>query len=93
MVLKIPFGFRKLTKAEARSGQYGPKGLRICKLPEWTPNIMEMRRRVLKSDPYVAIVAWLIATGTPVGPVRQGGEMDCECPGEPSAQSSAAGAA
>ncbi|MCE9531923.1 MAG: recombinase family protein, partial [Planctomycetes bacterium] len=37
MVLKVRFGYRKLSKEEAASGQFGTPGLRIAKLPEWTP--------------------------------------------------------
>ena len=33
MVQKVRFGYRKLSKAEAASGLFGPKGLRIAKLP------------------------------------------------------------
>lgn len=47
MVLKVKYGYRKLTKEEAASGTFGTQGLRITKLPECTVNIQEMRRRIL----------------------------------------------
>ena len=31
MVMKVKYGYRKLTDEEAQSGQFGPKGLRIAK--------------------------------------------------------------
>ena len=42
MVLKVKFGYHKLSKEEAASGEYGTPGLRIAKLSEWTPTIEEM---------------------------------------------------
>ena len=50
MVMKVKFGYRKLTKEEAESGTFGPKGLRVAKLSEWTPTVVEMRRRVLAAQ-------------------------------------------
>jgi len=67
MVLKIRFGFRRLSKEEADSGEFGPKGLRIVTRPEFTPTIREMRERVLKGECYASIAAWLNDEGIAPG--------------------------
>ncbi len=67
MVIKYPPGYRKLSKEEANSGQFGPMGLRIAKLDDWTPIIQEMRQRVLRGDSYPAIAKWLNDEGIPPG--------------------------
>src|SRR5579863_2695829 len=54
MTMKIKFGYRKLTKEEAASGQFGPKGLRVAKIAECTPIIREMRRRIMCGATYVS---------------------------------------
>jgi site-specific DNA recombinase len=59
MVMKVKYGYRKLTKEEAATGQYGPVGLRVAKVPECTPLIQEMRRRVIRGDSYVVVGEWL----------------------------------
>src|SRR5579871_6522293 len=43
MVMKLPFGYRKLTKEEAASSGVT---LRMCKVPDCTAIIQEMRQRV-----------------------------------------------
>lgn len=63
MVQKIRFGYRKVSKEDAASGTYGPVGLRIAKLPDCTPIIQEMRRRLLQGDTYVEIAEWLNEEG------------------------------
>lgn len=67
MVLKVPYGYRKLSKDEAASGTSGPIGLRIARIPEATPVIAEIRRRILRGDSYSTIARWLNAEGIPVG--------------------------
>lgn len=59
MVLKYRFGYRKLSKEEADSGRFGPRGLRIAKVPEATPTILEMCRRVRDGSTYTAVANWL----------------------------------
>jgi DNA invertase Pin-like site-specific DNA recombinase len=71
MVLKVKFGYRKLSKEEAATGQFGPQGLRIAKRPECTPVICEMRDRVLRGDHYEAIAEWLRDTGIEKPPYAQ----------------------
>jgi DNA invertase Pin-like site-specific DNA recombinase len=61
MTLKVKYGYRKLTKEEAASGQFSPKDLRITKVADCTPIIMEMRRRVMNGATYVAVAEWLTA--------------------------------
>jgi site-specific DNA recombinase len=67
MVLKVRYGYRKLTREEAASGQFGPKDLRIAKRPECTPVIREMMERVMRGDHYAAIAEWLNAEGIEPG--------------------------
>jgi DNA invertase Pin-like site-specific DNA recombinase len=67
MVQKIRYGYRKLSKEEADSGQFGPKGLLIAKRPECTPIIHEMAERVLRGDRYAGIADWLNRDGVEPG--------------------------
>lgn len=59
MVLKVKYGYRKLTKAEAAEGSFGSHGLRIAKRPECTPVIRDMMDRVLRGEKYETIAEWL----------------------------------
>jgi len=68
MVTKIPYGFRKLSKEEAQSGRFGPKGLRVAKLPEVTPIVRGMKDRVMLGETYEAVARWLNDEGVPTGP-------------------------
>ena len=63
MVQKVKFGYRRLSREEATSGDFGPKGLAIAKRPECTATILEMVRRVLRRDTYVAIADWATDEG------------------------------
>ncbi len=67
MVLKVPYGYRKLSKDEAASGTFGPTGLRVAKIPEATAVIDQMRQRVLRGDSYSTIARWLNEEGVSVG--------------------------
>ncbi len=73
MVQKVRFGYRKLTKEEAASGQFGPKGLRIAKIPECEPIILEMKRRAERGDSYPMIAEWLNNEGIAPGPYVKSG--------------------
>jgi hypothetical protein len=67
MVQKIRAGYRKLTKEEAESGQFGPKGLRMAKIPEWTPIFQKLREMVVKNHKGGAELAlWLNSQDPPV---------------------------
>jgi hypothetical protein len=59
MVLRVRYGYRKLSREEAGSGLHGPKGLRIAKRPECTAIIKEMAERVLRGQHYTTIADWL----------------------------------
>lgn len=67
MVLKIRFGYHRLTQEEAASGEQGPKGLRIARTAELTPIIREMRERVLRGESYETIARWLNDSEIPPG--------------------------
>jgi len=69
MVMKVKFGYRKLSKEEAESGAFGPKGLRIAKLPEWTATIEEMCHRVIEEQGgFTKLADWLNDQGIAPGP-------------------------
>jgi hypothetical protein len=68
MVLKLKYGYRKLTPREAESGEFAPRGLRIAKRPECTSVIREMRDRVLRGDHFAAIADWLTQEGIELPP-------------------------
>jgi DNA invertase Pin-like site-specific DNA recombinase len=68
MVQKIRYGYRKLTKEEAASAIFGSKDLRIAKVPECTPVIQDMLRRVLAGESYAAIADHLNAQRIEPGP-------------------------
>src|SRR5262249_43922721 len=63
MVQKVRFGYRKLSKEEAASGEFAPAGLRLVRRPECTPILQEMRRRVLRGDSYDAVADCVIEEG------------------------------
>lgn len=51
-VMKVRFGYRKLSRVEAASGQFGTPGLRIAKQPEWTETIRQMASWVHSEAPH-----------------------------------------
>lgn len=63
MVLKIRYGYRKLNRDEAATGDFGPVGLRIAKRDDCTSTIQEIARRVIRGDPYASVSDWLNAEG------------------------------
>lgn len=73
MVQKVRFGYRKLTDEEAATGQFGPKGVPMAKVPELTPVIHEMRRRFLLNRNYEAVARWLESSVINPGPFVQNG--------------------
>lgn len=68
MVLKVRAFYQKLTREQAASGEFGPKGLRIRKLTEFAWVVDEIRRRLGDGQSPRSIVAWLNAEGIPCGP-------------------------
>lgn len=73
MVLKLRYGYRRLTAEEAASGEFGPVGLLVARMPECTPIILEMRQRVLRGESYASIARWLNAAEISPGPYVTGG--------------------
>jgi site-specific DNA recombinase len=73
MVQKVKFGYRKLTKDEARSGTYGPKDLCIAKIPECTKVFHEIHRQATSNQRGQTIVDWLNNECIPPGPYVKGG--------------------
>lgn len=63
MVLKIPFGYRRVSAEEAKQGN----GERIAKIPKWTEVIREMARRFLAGQSCASIARWLRDTRVPTG--------------------------
>ncbi|MEI7687710.1 MAG: recombinase family protein [Planctomycetota bacterium] len=74
MVLKVKYGYRKLTKDEALSGAFGPKGLRIAKVGAATPTIQAMRMRVLEGHSDAMVATWLNDEGLAAGPYSETGK-------------------
>ncbi len=74
MVLKYRFGYRKLSREEADSGRFGPEGLRIARVPEATPTILEMVRRVRDGSTYTAVARWLNEGEIAPGPYSTNGK-------------------
>ncbi|MDZ4819676.1 MAG: recombinase family protein, partial [Planctomycetota bacterium] len=68
MVMKVKFGYRKLTAEEAQSGHFGRPGLMIAKRPECTPVIRQMIDRVHRGESYVAVCDWLTGEGIETPP-------------------------
>jgi site-specific DNA recombinase len=63
MVLKFPFGYRRVSPEEAARGD----GERIARLPECTPVFREIAFRILRGDSYESIAEWLNNAEIPTG--------------------------
>jgi DNA invertase Pin-like site-specific DNA recombinase len=63
MVLKIRFGYRRLSKEEAASGHFGPKGLRIARDAGCTATIRQILEWVHNCISYVRIAERLNQAG------------------------------
>lgn len=87
MVAKIRFGYRKLSKEEAKSGKFGPVGLRIVKVSECTEVIREMRSMILSGQGYQRVAEWLndqqIKPGPYVKRSNWTGKLVKECLSDP----------
>lgn len=68
MVLRVRYGYRRLSKEEATSGHFGSKGLRMAKVPECTQTIRQMCRWVHEGVSYVRITERLNQAGICLGP-------------------------
>lgn len=67
MVIKIKAFYAKVSREDAASGKYGPKGLRIRKRTELNWAMIEIRRRLHAGESPRFIIAWLNSEGVPVG--------------------------
>ena len=67
-VTRAIFGYRKLSAEEAESGEHGPQGLRLARLPDCTAIIKGMRDRVMLGETYAGIADWLNDRDIPTGP-------------------------
>jgi site-specific DNA recombinase len=68
MVLRCRYGYRRLSKEEAASGHFGPKGLRIAKVQECTETIRQMCGWVHNGISYVRIAERMNEAEIPPGP-------------------------
>ena len=68
MVLRCRYGYRRLSKEEAASGHFGPKGLRIAKISQCTETIRQMCSWVHDGMSYVRIAERMNEAETPPGP-------------------------
>jgi DNA invertase Pin-like site-specific DNA recombinase len=67
MVLRCRYGYRRLSKEEAASGHFGPKGLRIAKVAECTEMIRQMCGWVHDGISYVRIAERMNEAEIPPG--------------------------
>ena len=74
MVGKIKYGYRKLSREEAKSGNFGPVGLRVAKLPECTQTIRKICDHFRADNSYAWIADWLNDEGIDPGPYVEGGK-------------------
>lgn len=78
-VQHLRFGYRKLSKEDAKSGEFGPVGLRMAKLPELTPaikDICEKVKDIVNYRSYWDIADELDAKGIPPGPSSRSGRWN-----------------
>jgi hypothetical protein len=70
-VQKVKAPYRKLTTKEAKSGKFGPVGLRIARREEWTPIVKKMREILMTPIDgvysYVPVLEWLRENNIPTG--------------------------
>lgn len=58
-VQKARYGYRKLSKDDAKSGEFGRVGLRMTKIEECTPVIRKMRTILMTTMSYQSVLDWL----------------------------------
>ena len=79
-VHKISYGYVRLTRDQAASGQFGPVRLRVAKMSEATRIIKKMREMLMATRngqySYVPIVDYLIENNIPVGPYVTNGKWN-----------------
>ncbi len=81
MVMKVRYGYRKLTKEEAATGTFGPAKLRIAKAVEATPVIQQLRRLVVEQKKEGRALAYWLNTQLPpipTGPYSKSDEWTAQ---------------
>ncbi|MEI8198408.1 MAG: recombinase family protein, partial [Phycisphaerae bacterium] len=74
MVLRIRFGYRRVSKDDATTGQFGPPGLRLAKVEDYGKPIRHIRDWIVREQPPLdEVVAWLTEQGLPPGPYVKSG--------------------
>jgi Resolvase, N terminal domain len=66
-VCKVRFAYARVSREDAAAGTYGPKGLRVRRLSEWTWVFLEIKRRFHEGQKPFEVVAWMNAQGIPTG--------------------------
>ncbi|MEI8196729.1 MAG: recombinase family protein, partial [Phycisphaerae bacterium] len=75
MVLRVRFGYRRLTKEEAATGKFGPPGLRLAKDQEQGIAIRHILEWIIRDKPQLdEVVKWLTEQGLPTGPYVKSGK-------------------
>ena len=67
------YGYRKLSKEEAKSGNFNQPGLREVRVPEATPILHEIRRRLMETQIPTVVVDWLNEQGIQPEPTVENG--------------------
>lgn len=76
MVQKNTFAYKKLTRDEAQSGQFGPVGLRLMKDTDWEDIVRLMVAWFLRGAQYAWIADKLNELGVPPGPYVKSGRWN-----------------
>ena len=71
-VTRVIFGYKKLTQEETDSSEFGTKGLRLAKLPESTPAVLQMKDMTMNGSSYEAVATRLNDESVPTGPYAKG---------------------
>lgn len=79
MVMKVKYGYRKLTIEEAHSGHFGRPGLMIARRPECTPVIRQMIDRVIRGESYATVCDWLNSEENEAPPYSKGNRWTGPC--------------
>ena len=69
-VMKVRFGYRKLSHDEAKSGLLGPVGLRVAKEAVLTPIIKQMIGMLKQSESYARVGEWCSENQIPYAPYQ-----------------------
>ena len=67
MVLKVPYGYRRVSDEEAVANSSGGRPYRIAKDPDATPVIREIVDRIIRGESLESVARWLNDAGVPTG--------------------------